>query len=94
MEFDKKAVYRLLDVQDHAGRSKVSGRSLYQDRIQCLATNLRLLSGLGQQFVHMDFVQDSQGKWINRHLRTSPVTAIEDGDVLKITTRNSVYDMF
>ena len=45
MEFDLEQVYRLVDVQDHTGRSKAESRALYRDRVGCLAKRLRICPG-------------------------------------------------
>lgn len=62
MEFDLEQVYRLVDVQDHTGRSKAESRALYRDRVGCLAKRLRICPAGGSQIVRMDFVQDANGR--------------------------------
>jgi len=91
-------IFRLIDVTDHAGTSKVDSRDLYRERIGCVAQNIRQieLEHAGETFLvmWMDFVQDSQGRWINLHLRTSPVIDIKiEKDIVEIRTLNSVYVM-
>ena len=88
-------IFRLIDVRDHAGNSKVDSRDLYRARIGCVAQNIQKieLEHTGETFLvmWMDFVQDSQGRWINLHLRTSPVIDIKkEKDIVEIRTLNSV----
>ena len=83
--------YRLTDVLDKAGQSKVQSRALYRERVGCLAQNLRLCDYGGADVVRMIFVQDPNGNWINRTLRTSPVESVTEDSLLTITTENSVY---
>lgn len=88
MTLDRKAAYRLLDVQDHQGHSRVESRKLYRDRVGCLATDLHWDGPI----LRMDFVRDPENRWIKRHLHTSRVLALEERDgLLWIRTQNSVY---
>lgn len=86
--------YRLVDVLSSDRTSKVETQILYQERVGCLTKNIHrghIYDG-GQYRMHMTFIQDGAGKWINRGLRTSPVSEIvktEHG--LEIHTMNSIY---
>ena len=88
--------YRLIDVLDHEGNSKVHTKELYKERVGCIAQNLRKGSfwgsADGEYVVRMDFVQDAEGNWILKGLRTSPVSDIREVDGrLEIHTMYSVY---
>lgn len=88
MTLDRNAAYRLTDVQDHQGNSRVESRKLYRDRVGCLATDLHWEG----QTLRMVFVQDGAGNWIKRRLHTSTVLGIEEKDgCLAVKTLNSVY---
>lgn len=88
MTLDRNAVYRLLDVLDHQGHSRVESRKLYRDRVGCLATDL-YWSG---KTLRMTFVRDPAGNLIKRHLHTSRVVGLEEqGGLLAVKTLNSVY---
>ena len=94
-EFDTRKAYRLLDVRDLEGQSKADSKELYRERVGCIATGIRKSTYYSHDDVlilRMFFVQDAEGRWINRALRTSPVTEIrEQGEILEIQTQNSVY---
>lgn len=89
------AAYRLLDVTDLKGKSKADSKELYRERVGCIATGIRKSTYYSHDDVlilRMFFIQDAEGRWINRALRTSPVTEIrERGEILEIQTQNSVY---
>ena len=87
----KHAVYRLVDVQSPDGHSKVETQPLYRERAGCIAKNLRVIPFGSGTAVRMDFVQDAGGNWINRPLRTSPISEISEEDMLTIRTKNSIY---
>lgn len=85
---DRKGAYRLMDVQDYEGHSRVQCRKLYQDRVGCLATDLHWDGDV----LRMTFVRDPAGHLIKRHLRTSRVLCLEERDgLLAVKTLNSVY---
>lgn len=91
-------VFKLTDVRDHAGNSKVDSRDLYRERVNCIAQNIRRidyeLPGKNYSIINMDFIQDGNGNWINLHLRTSPVIDIKEvGETVEIRTSNSIYVM-
>lgn len=91
---DKKDAYRLVDILDHDRKSKVDERALYQDRIGCVAKNLRKRENFTKNAycLQMDFVQDAEGNFINRHLQTSTVNDIVlTEDTIEIHTKNSIY---
>lgn len=91
----RDAAYWLLDVRDLEGKSKADSKELYRKRVGCVATGIRKSSYYSHDDVlclRMFFIQDAEGCWINRALRTSPVTEIrEQGETLEIHTQNSVY---
>lgn len=94
-EIDRNAAYRLIDVLNADGRSKVNSRTLYQERVGCIATNIRVDDWpyIKDSFVvRMDFVVDANGNWTQLSLRTSPLYDILEADgALKIYTQNSIY---
>lgn len=95
-DFGIENTYRLIDVQDHQGRSKVESRDLYKERVGCIAKNIHMqeicLEDTSGQVIRMDFVVDGHNRWINKKLRTSPLVAVEKkGEQIKIKTVNSIY---
>lgn len=91
-ELDRTIFYRLTDVQDHAGNSKVKTRELYMNRVNCIATNVQTEVRGIYTVAHMDFVYDKNNVPIHRHLRTSPLAELQvNGDSMQIRTWNSVY---
>ena len=86
--------YRLIDVLTSDRTSKTENRTLYQERVGCLTKNIHCghtYDG-GQYRMHMTFIQDGAGNWINRSLRTSLVSKIaETKRGLEIHTMNSIY---
>jgi len=94
-EFDATKAFRLIDVRDHEGKSKADSKELYRERVGCIATGIRKSTYYSHDDVlilRMFFIQDAEGRWINRALRTSPVTEIrEQGKTLEIHTENSIY---
>lgn len=94
IELDREKYYRLLDVLDWDGNSKVDSNMLYYERVGGIATNLRLDGPFGEgQFVaRMDFVLDKNQRWCRLSLRTSLVSRIwEDEGRMEIETMNSRY---
>lgn len=88
MTLDKNAVYRLLDVLDHQGHSRVESRKLYRDRVGCLAHDLHRDGNT----LRMTFVRDPAGNLIKRHLHTSTVVGLEEQrGLLVVKTLNSMY---
>lgn len=94
--FDVESAYRLVDVQDHSGASKVESRDLYKERVGCIAKKIRTqtlnIEEKPYQIIRMEFVMDSSGRWIYKRLRTSPVLDVykKNGRV-EIKTINSIY---
>ena len=90
----KNKCYRLVDVLSSDRISKVETQMLYQERMGCLTKNIHrghTYDG-GQYRMHMTFIQDNAGNWINRSLRTSPVSEIvETKHGLEIHTMYSIY---
>lgn len=95
VNISRDAAYRLLDVTDLEGKSKADSKELYRERIGCIATGIRKSTYYSHDDVlilRMFFIQDAEGRWINRALRTSPVAEIrEQGKTLEIHTQNSIY---
>lgn len=88
MTLDRNAAYRLKDVQDYEGHSRVQSRKLYRDRVGCLATDLHW----DGDTLRMTFVRDPAGRLIKRHLHTSRVVCLEERKgQLAVKTLNSVY---
>lgn len=94
-DFDEKQPYRLIAVKDLNGNDKVHTRSLYRERINCVAINVHYegsVSEKSQGNIHMLFVQGPDGEWINRMLLTSSVSNVEEkNEEIYIFTRNSIY---
>ena len=94
-EFDKEQAYRLVDVTDKEGNSKIHTSTLYSDVEGCVAIGLRYSrspSYNGLYRAHLDFVQDENGQWINRGIHTSTVEGVEQTENgIAIQTHNSVY---
>lgn len=91
---DQEETWRLIEVLDHNGKNKGDSAPLYSERMYCIAKNIRprQVSVDGDYILCMDFIQNPEGQWINRHLNTSVVSKISvKGDILTIHTRNSVY---
>ena len=95
-EFAERKYYRLADVRDLFGRSKAHMSDLYRTRVGCITPYIRLrpysadVEGL---CLYACFVQDAEGNFVNRHLRTSLVSEIveaDDGGV-EVITANSIY---
>ena len=91
--------YRLTDVLDHQGNSRTGKdqyrQAFYNSILGCVAQNIRedTYFYTGDRIARFDFVQDEEGRWINRGMRTSPLTEIRelaDGG-LAVVTRNSIY---
>ena len=80
--FEENSAYRLIDVRDHLGNSKVESRELYVERVGCIAKHIKCsttnFNGKIYHFIQMDFVQDQEGHLIYKHLRTSPVQEINE----------------
>jgi len=90
-DFDLKNSYRLIAVLDHKGDSKVHERTLYEERIQCIATDF-ILPDEENPFLFCHFVQNEKGDWINRKLRTSAVNSMKKTNWgFAVQTDNSVY---
>lgn len=95
-DFDIESAYRLIDVQDHSGNSKVESRDLYKNLVGCIAQKIRYhaayLEDGSTQIIRMNFAMDGEGHWINRRLRTSPVIAVSKKENrIEIKTVNSIY---
>lgn len=90
--------YRLLDVTDKTGHSRVAEGTRYQRYAGCVGVNMHLLEVWpGQddiQVLGLEFVRDEKNRPISRRLRTSPVEKTEKrkGRLL-VTTCNSIYHL-
>ena len=94
--FEENSAYRLIDVRDHLGNSKVESRDLYMERVGSITKHIKCstthFNGETYHIIQMDFVQDKEGHCIYKHLRTSPVQEINEVlDHIEIKTLNSVY---
>jgi len=95
-EFAEDKYYRLTDVRDLFGRSKAHMDELYSTRVGCLTQHICLrpysadVDGL---CLYAHFIQDAEGDFINRHLRTSLISEIVEGDEggVEVITANSIY---
>lgn len=92
--------YKLANILDHNGRSKMDGgrddRERYQRWAGCYTNNIRIVTReyLGETYkcLSVNFVSDADGNYTNRHLRTSPILKIEEGiGRVIVHTGNSVY---
>ncbi len=94
-EFDKQQAYKLIAVTDKEGNDKTHSQPLYADAEGCIAVNLRYDEGSdynGFQRMHLDFVQDEKGNWINRGIHTSSVYEVKPTEKgIAIHTHNSIY---
>ena len=92
-EIDNTKAYRLVDVRDHEGNSKVETQELYMARVGCVSKSIQLgIPWNGRSCMYMEFIQDREGNWINLRLRTSLVDDIQEKDgVVEIRTQNSIY---
>lgn len=95
-EFAEGKYYRLTDVRDLFGRSKAHMDGLYSSRVGCLTSYIRLCpysSDVEGLCMYVHFRQDSDGNFINRHLRTSLVSEVieHDSGTVEVITNNSIY---
>ena len=67
--------YTLIAITDKEGNDKSQSKALYMERMNCLATNMRM-----DKFnrVYVDFIQSAEGKPILRHLHTSKLERVEE----------------
>ena len=87
-------MYRLIDVTDRKGKSKIDENSIYQHWIGCVAKYIRKQKyyGTRHECVHMELFLDSAGSYLHRTLRTSPVAEIRElGHEIQIRTTDTVY---
>lgn len=94
--FDTESAYRLIDVQDHSGNSKIESRDLYKERVGCIAKRIRSstinIEEKPCRIIWMEFVLDGCGHWIYKRLRTSPVIDVtHNGKYIEVKTINSIY---
>jgi len=94
-EFDQQQAYKLIAVLDKEGNDKTNSRSLYSNARGCVAVNLRYdeySNYNGLQRMHLNFVQNEDGNWVNRGIHTSPVYEVKTTDKgIDIYTHYSVY---
>lgn len=94
-DFDKSQDYKLIDVTDKNGISKIENDHLYSRVKNCIVTNIfydSIPSLDGAYRVNLNFIQDEDGNWINRGIHTSPVLKVEPtGKGINIHTQNSIY---
>ncbi len=94
-DFDKLQAYRLIDVTDKNGISKIENNSLYLRVKNCIVTNIfydSIPSLDGAYRLNLNFIQDEDGNWINRGIHTSPVLKVEETKKgIEIHTQNSIY---
>lgn len=86
--------YRLVDVLNHERKSKVDERGLYKKCIGCVTNDFQTRKNLSRDgyYFQIDFIEDAEGNFINRHLQTSAVSNIEmNHDIVEIHTKTSIY---
>ena len=93
LEIDRNKYYKLIDVLNLEGVSKVEERDLYKTIINCTGTNIRAKYIDSQNFIYkVSFVLNAKGQWTNESLRTSLVSdVLQEENILKIFTMNSIY---
>lgn len=96
-EFDPKQAYQLVVVTNPDGSAKTERLDFYSLYLNNIAVNLhydREPTFWGYYRLWLEFVQDSNGKWLNRSLHTSIVYKVEETDsCVKIHTNNSIYHL-
>lgn len=94
-EFDRNKAYKLVAITDHDGRDKSHTHYFYEERLNCIATYLEYRSkpSHGEYYqMRMVCVQDENGTWICRPLRTSTVWKVEETEKgINIHTSNTIY---
>lgn len=93
-EFAEAQHYQLVDVRDLFGRSKAHMSDLYSTRVGCTTSYIRMrpysadVDGL---CLYVHFSQDADGNFVNRHLHTSIISEIIEGEEIEVITANSIY---
>ena len=95
-EFAEGHYYRLTDVRDLSGRSKAHMNDLYRSRVGCLTPYIRMRpygSDVDGLCLYVWFMQDAEGNFVNRHLRTSLISEVVEHDdgTVEVITSNSIY---
>ena len=95
-EFAEGKYYQLTDVRDLFGRSKAHTRDLYSTRVSCITRHIRLCpysSDVEGLCLHAHFIQDANGNFVNKNLRTSLISEIVEADDggIEVITANSIY---
>lgn len=94
-QFDRKQYYKLVEVLDENRKDKVHTRSLYRDRINCVATDFHYDPYPEYQDVYrlrMTFVQTAEGLWCRRYLHTSGVHCVKETEKgIEVHTLYSIY---
>lgn len=93
-EFVEGKHYQLVDVRDLFGRSKVHMSELYSARVGCITPYIRMRpydSKVDGLCLYVYFNQDADGNFVNRHLRTSEISEIIEGEEIEVITANSIY---
>lgn len=93
-EFVEGKHYQLVDVRDLFGRSKAHMSELYSARVGCITPYIRMRpydSKVDGLCLYVYFNQDADGNFVNRHLRTSEISEIIEGEEIEVITANSIY---
>lgn len=94
-KIDSSKTYRLADVTDHNGNTKINSHPKYERWIGRIAKNIRVdrTTFEGTPMVRMEFVQDKDGMRIRKSMHTSEMhdITLHDNGRIDILTRNSVY---
>ena len=85
--------FRLVDVLDYNGQSKADSHDFYREIIGCITNRIFKCSyGVKGAYVHMDFIQAPDGRWVSLPMHTSLILDIrEEDDRVVIYTANSIY---
>ena len=95
IEFGENQAYKLATVTDLNGMDKVCSRSLYENRINCVAVDFEreMISAHDEKYrMRIVFIQNEDGLWCKRELLTSIVERVEKCNAeIKVYTHNSIY---
>ena len=96
LKFERNKAYRLVRVDDKAGRDKIDSQNLYKERIGCVAVDFQYYDystqGEENYKLRMKFIQTSEGLPCNRPLITSQIEKmVETENGVNVITQNSIY---
>lgn len=94
-EFDRTQTYKLIGVTDKNGNDKSHEHSIYQNNLNCIATDLHFDDEPypGDFYrMRMTFVQTEKGMWCKRSLHTSLVNLVDETENgINVHTSNTTY---